>query len=312
MNRGKVNFVYGCICAVIFTVAGAHVQAQILTADQYSGRATGINAVLTTNGTPTTVTAGDTCPLSPRGGTSTSTTAGILIPGTLGSGTISSSASASGITSQASTNVASFFLRAGGWTFSSPNINVTTQCNCCDIANPGCSAQLNIGGFTVTDPSGANVPITVSGAANQVVTLPGGIGTITFNERTSSPGSLTVTGAHINVNIGGTNYNVLVGTAHADIVCPGLAPTSELVNVSGRVVDSGGNAISRATVTITNSQGTVVRTTTSSVNGDYTLTSIETGSTYIVAASHRSYDFTPRSLNLLSEVSGFNLVGTPK
>jgi len=307
MNRGKVNFCYGITCVAILLAAGMYANAQIITADQFSGRATGINAVLTTNGTPTTITAGDTCPLSPRGGTSTSTTSGILIPGTLGSGTISSSASASGITSQASSSVASFFLRAGGWMFSSPGINVSTQCNCCDVANPGCSSNVNIGGFVVTDPSGANIPITINGNANQVVNI-GTIGTITFNERTVGPGSLTVTGAHINVTINGTNYNILVGTAHSDITCPGVIITAELVNVSGRVVDASGNGIGRAMVSIANSQGAVVKSTMTNITGDYTLSGIEVGSTYIVSASARGYTFTPRPLNLLAEVSGFNLV----
>src|ERR1044071_6233017 len=116
MNRGKFNFVHLAIYAVILSAASFQARAQILTADQFCGRATGINSVISTNGTPSTIVAGDTCPLSPRGGSSTLTTSGNLIPGVLGSGSIASSTSASGITSQASSNVSDFFFRGGGWT----------------------------------------------------------------------------------------------------------------------------------------------------------------------------------------------------
>ena len=312
MNRGKFRFAYLVISAVILSAASFQVRAQILTADQFSGRATGINSVITTNGTPSTIVAGDTCPLSPRGGSSTVTTSGNLIPGVLGSGTIASSTSASGITSQASSNVADFFFRAGGWIIQAGNIATSTQCNCCDIANPGCSGNFNITGLTVTDPSGASFPVSVTGAQNQVVTIPGGIGTITFNERTTAPGALTVIGAHINFTVGGTNYNVTVATSHSDIICPGVIITAEQVNVSGKVVDQNGAGISRAIVTISNSSGTVVKTTSSGANGDYLFTGIESGATYILSASSKGYTFTPRSLNLLTEVTGFNLTGTAR
>ena len=312
MNRGKFSFAYLAICAVVLLAASFQVRAQILTADQFSGRATGINSIITTNGTPSTIVAGDTCPLSPRGGSSTVTTSGNLIPGVLGSGTIASSTSASGITSQASSSVNDFFFRGGGWTVQATNVTTSTQCNCCDIANPGCSGNFSATGLTVTDPSGANFPVAISGAQNQVVTLPNGAGTLTFNERSTAPGALTVTGLHINITSGTTNYNVSVASSHSDIVCPGVIITAEQVTVSGKVVDQNGAGIYRASVTITNAQGTVVRSVISNTMGDYAFTGIESGSTYVLSATHKTYTFAPRSVNVLSEISGFNLTGTPK
>jgi len=312
MNRGKFNFAYLAICAVVLSAASFQVRAQILTADQFSGRATGINSIITTNGTPSTIVAGDTCPLPPRGGSATVTTSGNLIPGVLGSGSIASSTSASGITSQASSSVSDFFFRGGGWTVQATNVTTSTQCNCCDIANPGCSGNFNITGLAVTDPSGANFPVAVSGSQNQVVTLPNGAGTLTLNERSTAPGALTVTGLHINITSGTTNYNVSVATSHSDIICPGIIITAEQVNVSGRVVDQNGMGIYRASVTITNAQGTVVKSAISNTSGDYVFTGIESGSTYVISATHKTYTFAPRSVNVLSEISGFNLVGTPK
>jgi len=162
----------------------------------------------------------------------------------------------------------------------------------------------------VTDPSGANVPVTITGGTNQTVTLP--VGTIIFNERIAGPGALTTNAAHMNVTVGGTNYNVILASAYSDIVCPGIIITAAEVNISGHVVDANGFGISRATVVISNAQNQLIRSTTSDDNGAYTLTGIQTGSTYIVNASSRAYLFAPRSINLLDEVTGFNLTGTPR
>src|SRR5262249_33875949 len=159
---------------------------------------TGINAIFTTNGAATTNVAGDTCPLPPRGGTSTVTTSGIIIPGQLASGTIASTTSGSGITSQSSSSVADFFFSRGGWTVPSANVPPNPQCNRCGVGSPGCSGTASVNALTVTGPTGT-FPVTVTGATNQVVTLPSGAGTITFNERTQSTGSLTVNGIHINI-----------------------------------------------------------------------------------------------------------------
>lgn len=313
MNRGKVNFRFFCISALVILTVCSSAEAQIATAQEFSGRAIGINSTITTNGTPSTAVTGDTCPLPARGGTSTATTSGALIPGVLGSGTIVSSTSGSGITSQSSSNVSDFILRAGGWDFRASNVSSSTQCNCCDIANPVCSGQSSVTGLTVRDPSGANVPVTITGQPNQVVTLPGGVGTITFNERTSGPGSLTVNAMRINVTIGGTNYNVVVASSYSDIVCPGIGPTPAEVNISGRTLDGTGRGISNVAVSVVSAQGgVIVGSAISGFTGEFTVTGITVGQTYIVEATHRSYVFTPRTINLQDETSGFDLTGTPR
>jgi len=309
MNRGKVSLVSICISVAIVLGVFVQAKAQIITAQEFSGRATGINSVYTTNGQATNAVAGDTCPLPPRGGSSTVTTSGILIPGSLASGTIVSTTSGSGITSQSSSSVSDFFFGGGGFTVHADNVSTNTQCNCCDIANPGCSGSTSINGLSVTGPSGT-IPIVVTGAPNQVVTLPNGAGTITFNERMTSTGNITVNGMHINITSGGTNYNVVVASSHSNIVCPGIIITSADVNISGRVKDSAGNGIGGANVSIINRQGQLVRTVTSGANGDYTLTSITSGQTYVVTATRKSWVFTPRTINLLDETTGFDIIGS--
>jgi hypothetical protein len=311
MNRGRVNFISFCITLAVILTASSGAGAQIVTAQEFSGRATGINSTITTNGSPSTASTGDTCPLPARGGTSTATTSGVLIPGVLGSGTIVSSTSGSGITSQSSSNVSDFILRAGGWTFRATNVSSSSQCNCCDIANPACSAQSSVTGLTVTDPTGANVPVTVTGQPGQVVTLPGGAGTITFSERTSGPGTITVNAMRINVTVGGTNYNVVVASSHSDIVCPGIGPTPAQVNISGRTLDVEGRSISNVAVTVVRAQdGEVVGSAGSGLTGEFTVKGITVGQTYIVQATHRSYVFAPRAITLQDETNGFDLTGT--
>ena len=314
MNRGRLTFISLSIGAAMFAALSVQTSAQITSAQEFSGRATGISSVITTNGTSSTITAGDTCPLPPRGGSSTVTSpGGPLIQGIIGSGPIASSTSGSGITSQSSSNVSLFALNAGGWAFRANSVSSSTQCNCCDISAPACSSQSSVSGLTVTDATGASVAVTPNGTPNQVVNLPGGVGTITFNERiTAGPGDLTVNAMHINITVGGSNYNVVVASSHSDIVCPGIVITAAEVNVSGHVLDSNGAPISRAVVSITNAQGVIVRTTSSDETGAYTLTNITSGSTYIVSANSKAYVFTPRALNLLDEVTGFNLIGTPR
>ena len=204
-----------------------------------------------------------------------------------------------------------FFL-GGGWTVRATNISTSTQCNCCDVANPGCSGSTTVTGLTVTDPSGAVFPVSITGDANQVVTLPNGAGTLTFNERSSATGSLTVNGLHINITSGTTNYNVIIASSHSDILCPGISVTPAQVSVSGRVTDQNGNGISRASVLISNSTGQVVTSTATASTGTYTLSNVTAGQTYIVTVSAKSFTFSPKTLNLLDETTGFDFVGNPR
>src|SRR5689334_12137723 len=118
MNMGKTKIVSYCISVAIFMAAVLAVSAQLPSQSEYSGRATGIDSSIIVNGVTTTTTTGDTCPLPARGGTSTVTTSGPLVNGILGTGTIVSTTSGAGLTSQSSSSVSQFLLRAGAWTIS--------------------------------------------------------------------------------------------------------------------------------------------------------------------------------------------------
>lgn len=312
MNMGKERLVSICISVAIVMAAFIVSQAQVTGSSEYSGRATGINSVININGASSTTVTGDTCPLPARGGTSTVTTSGSLITGILGTGTVVSTTSGAGLTSQSSSSVSDFYLNAGGWIIKASNVTTRTQCSCCDIAAPACNGETNISGLTVTDPTGANVAVTINGQANQVVNLPNGAGTITFNERSSAPGSLTVNGMHINIAAGGNTYNVVVASSHSDILCGSLIITPSNVNVSGRVLDTSGAAIPQASITLSNDRGQIIRSAMSGMDGSYQFTEVQTGQTYVVQANHKAYTFQPRAINLLDEMTDVNLVGTAR
>ena len=312
MNMGKERLVSICISVAIVMATFIVSQAQVTGTSEYSGRATGISSVIGINGASTTTVVGDTCPLPARGGTSTVTTSGPLITGILGTGTIVSTTSGAGLTSQSSSSVSDFSLNAGGWMIRVGNVTTRTQCSCCDIAAPSCNGETNINGLAVTDPSGANFPITINGQANQVVTLPNNAGTITFNERTSAPGSLTVNGMHINITAGGNTFNVVVASSHSDILCGSVVVTPSDVNVSGRVLDINGGPISQASVTISNDRGQIIRSAMSGMDGSYVFTEIQSGQTYVIQANHKAYTFQPKVINLLDEMTDVNLIGTSR
>ena len=309
MNMGKSKIVSICISVAILLASFVAATAQIQNAGEYSGRATGINSSINVNGATVSTITGDTCPLPQRGGTSTVTTSGPLVAGVLSTGTIVSTTSGSGLTSQSSSSVSNFFLKAGSWTVTADNVTTRTQCSCCDVKNPSCSGETVITGLSVTDPSGAAFPITINGQADQVVTLPNSAGTITFNERSSAPGSITVNGMHINITSGGNNYNIVVASSHSDILCGALIITPADVNISGHIVDANGAAIRQATVTLTDDHGQVIRTTLSGLDGSYQITGVTSGQTYILQATQKSYTFQPKVLNVLDEMTDVNLVG---
>jgi hypothetical protein len=148
--------------------------------------------------------------------------------------------------------------------------------------------------------------------ANQVVTLPNGAGTLTFNERTSATGSLTVNGLHINITSGTTNFNVVVASSHSNILCPNIGVTAAEASISGHVTDQNGGGIARANVIISNSQSQVVASTTTAADGSYTLANITVGQTYVVTVTAKGYQFSPKTINLLDDTTGFDFVGTPR
>ena len=79
------------------------------------------------------------------------------------------------------------------------------------------------------------------------------------------------------------------------------------VGVGGRVVDSKGNAISRAYVTLTGANG-VPRTARTNTFGYYRFDNVEAGDSYILEATAKGYTFAPRVVTVQDEVTDADMV----
>lgn len=86
------------------------------------------------------------------------------------------------------------------------------------------------------------------------------------------------------------------------------APLAPSVTIAGRVND-GKSAVANATVTLTGVGGP--RTVKTNTFGFYSFTDVPTGQTVIVSAKAKGYAFTPRTLNVTSAVSDFDLITAP-
>ena len=304
MNKGRTYLASFCILFAITATAAVSANAQF-----YSGRATGINSTVTINGSPSTTAVADTCPLSSTGGSHIATTPVGFIAGIVRTGPITSTTSGAGLQSNASSTVQDLDLRAGGYIIRATSVNATAQCNCCVPQTPACSGRTSIAGLTVTDPQGNPVAVVPNGTVNQTISL-GAAGSIIINEQAAVPGDITVNALHVNITgANGTNTNVIVASAHADIECLATSPTASIVGVSGRVVDSNGNGVCRATVTLTSGSNTL--TTRTTFSGGFTFAEVQSGQTYILEATHPSYSFSPVVLNVLEEITNAEVRANP-
>lgn len=88
------------------------------------------------------------------------------------------------------------------------------------------------------------------------------------------------------------------------------APTAASVSVGGRVFTSDGHGIFKARISITNPNGGT-RTALTSSFGYFRFDDIEVGQTYILEAAHKRYQFAPRVLSVLDEITDADLIAEP-
>lgn len=99
-------------------------------------------------------------------------------------------------------------------------------------------------------------------------------------------------------NIDSSSPNLLLYTFTAP-------PTAANVPVGGRVTDGRGRSISRVRVTLTAEDGSYLTTTSNSM-GYYRFAEVETGRTYVVAATSKRYEFTSRLISLMDEIANLD------
>jgi uncharacterized delta-60 repeat protein len=86
-----------------------------------------------------------------------------------------------------------------------------------------------------------------------------------------------------------------------------FAPTAANVSVSGQVLNSDKQGISRVAVSLTDSSGSTRYAVTNSF-GNYMFEAIPAGQTYVISVNHKKYVFTPDSLvlNISEDLSGID------
>jgi hypothetical protein len=86
-----------------------------------------------------------------------------------------------------------------------------------------------------------------------------------------------------------------------------LRPTAAGVTVSGRVTDAQGNAIRRARISMTDRQGNT-RTALTNPFGYYSFESVTVGETYVFEVFAKGYQFTPRAVTVVDELTELDFI----
>ena len=89
-----------------------------------------------------------------------------------------------------------------------------------------------------------------------------------------------------------------------------VAPNAAAVSVSGRILSENGTAISRATVTLTDSHGEVKRYLTGAF-GYYRFDDIAAGQTVVITVNAKRYQFAPQVLSVTEDVSDLDFTAAP-
>ena len=232
------------------------------------------------------------------------------LPG-ISTGMIMSSTSGAGNAAQSSTTVNNVVVNAGGYVITATSVTANAQCICC----PGefdaeCNGSTAIQGLTVTGPSGEQIPVTVTGEANQTIVLPDGAGTIIINEQITDVSELTVNAIHLNITGSGGVTNAVVGSASTEIVCGTTGPTPADVTVGGQVLTANGQPIAGASLTLTGADGQSVSTISNNF-GSFTFPPVEAGNTYILTASRKGYTFQSMAVNVDTDITDLEVRANP-
>lgn len=299
---------------VIVASSHADIQCPIAPAiNRYSGRGTGVRLrQQAPAGTDISSLISDTGFL-PRSGSATisTTTTGAGVSPLLSTGVVSSSTSGglpagNANRTESSSAVNNLAIDALGTVVLNANtLTSNTECTC-SVGIPSCSGTSQITGLAVS-VFGIPFGITITGAPNQVVTLPLGTGTLIINEQASAgAGDITVNALNVTLNVAGlAQTNVIISSAHSDITC-GLLPSAADVSVFGRVMNASGNPVPKATVTLSGPDGT--RTSITNSFGYYGFTNVPAGVTYFMTASRKGYSFPSRVLSVTDDLSDVDFI----
>jgi hypothetical protein len=280
--------------------------------DRYSGRATGVDLSVSTliplSHVSTIVS--DTGFLPTSGGNIAVSTTSVNVAGVLSTGVVTSNTSG-GLpggnedTSQSDSTVNNLSASLiGAVTINATLIQSNTMCQC-GLGTVSCT-----GGSTLTNlavvAAGIPVVINITGAPNQIVNLPLGLGSIIINEQISAgSGDITVNALHVLLTpLGLASTDLIVAHSHSDIQCA-LSPTAAGASVSGRVLDQNGSPVSRARIVMMDQDGMLWSAMTGPF-GEYRIDEIPAGNTYFMNVSHKRYSFGSRVINVEDNIAGLD------
>ena len=99
--------------------------------------------------------------------------------------------------------------------------------------------------------------------------------------------------------------DITIARSHSDIVC-GIVPSAAGdLTIEGRVLDRNGRALSRVYVTGTDSKGKVTTVMTNSF-GNFRITGITAGDTYVITPTARGYTFKTEVLWVNDSITGLD------
>jgi hypothetical protein len=89
-----------------------------------------------------------------------------------------------------------------------------------------------------------------------------------------------------------------------------LAATTRIFSISGRVMNAQGRGVTNAVVTLRDPQNATRQVVTGRY-GNYSFTGVLFGQSYSLSVSSRRFTFTPRNINVTSDLTGLDLVAQP-
>lgn len=84
-------------------------------------------------------------------------------------------------------------------------------------------------------------------------------------------------------------------------------PTAASVGVGGRLMNSTGQGVPNARVTLTDTNGDIL-TVNSNSFGYYRFENVQSGQTYVISVQSRNYTFTPQTISVVDNVTNFDLI----